>query len=42
MKNLKTKLYHESEPIKSYTTLQNIYAPQTKQLKIKGVKYPNR
>ena len=29
------------EPTKQYTKSQNKYAPKTKQLKIKGVKYPN-
>ena len=29
------------EPTKQYTLSKNKYAPETKQLKIKGVKYPN-
>ena len=29
------------EPTKQYTKSQNKYALKTKQLKIKGVKYPN-
>ena len=29
------------EPSKQYTKLKNKYAPKTKQLKIKGAKYPN-
>ena len=29
------------EPTKQYTKSLNKYAPKTKQLKIKGVKYPN-
>ena len=35
------KLVWQVEPTKQYTKSQNKYAPETKQLKIKGVKYPN-
>ena len=34
------KLVRRVEPTKQYTKSQNKYAPATKQLKIKGVKYP--
>ena len=30
------------EPTEQYTKSQTKYAPETKQLKIKGVKYPNK
>ena len=36
--NLRT---NSKKPTKQYTKSQNKYAPETKQLKIKGVKYPN-
>ena len=35
------KLVRRVEPTKQYTKSQNKYAPETKQLKLKGVKYPN-
>ena len=35
------KLVRRVEPTKQYTKSQNKYEPETKQLKIKGVKYPN-
>ena len=35
------KLVRRVEPTKQYTKSQNKYAPETKQLKIKGVKYTN-
>ena len=37
----KKKLVRRVEPTKQYTKTQNKYAPETNQLKIKGVKYPN-
>ena len=33
------KFYSESEPTKQYTKPKNKYAPQTGQIKIKGIKY---
>ena len=35
------KLVRRVKPTKQYTKSQNKYAPETKQLKIKGAKYPN-
>ena len=35
------KLVRRVEPTKQYTNSQNKYAAETKQLKIKGAKYPN-
>ena len=39
--NIEKKLVRRVEPTKQYTKSQNKYAPETKQLKIKGVKYAN-
>ena len=41
VKKTTKKLVRRVEPTKQYTKSQNKDAPETKQLKIKGVKYPN-
>ena len=41
VQNNNEKLVRRVEPTKQYIKSQNKYAPETKQLKIKGVKYPN-